>query len=77
VGIVSDPSVLIAWERKRLDLETQLVQRVEEDSAISAMTASELLHGVHRAVTPAQRSQRKAFVEGFRGITTSNPCLFV
>ena len=28
------------------------------------MTASELLHGVHRAATPAQRSQREAFVEG-------------
>ncbi|HEY6365388.1 MAG TPA: type II toxin-antitoxin system VapC family toxin [Candidatus Binatia bacterium] len=64
MGIVIDSSVLIAWERKRLDLENQLAQRVEEDFAISTMTASELLHGVHRAVTPAQRSQREAFVEG-------------
>ena len=28
------------------------------------MTASELLHGVHRANTPAQRHRRQAFVEG-------------
>lgn len=64
MGIVIDSSVLIAWERKRLDLETQLAEHVEEDFAISAMTAFELLHGVHRATTPAQRSQREAFVEG-------------
>ena len=36
----------------------------EEDFAISAVTASELLHGVHRARTPAQRSRREAYVEG-------------
>jgi tRNA(fMet)-specific endonuclease VapC len=64
MGIVIDSSVLIAWERKHLDLETQLAEHVEEEFAISAMTASELLHGVHRATTPAQRSQREAFVEG-------------
>jgi len=40
---------LIARERKQLDLETQLADHVEEDFAISAMTASELLHGVHHA----------------------------
>lgn len=64
MGIVIDSSVLIARERKQLDLETQVADHVEEDFAISAMTASELLHGVHRATTPAQRSQREAFVEG-------------
>ena len=64
MGIVIDSSVLIAWERKQLDLETQVADHVEEDFAISAMTASELLHGVHRATTPARRSQREAFVEG-------------
>ena len=41
-----------------------MADHVEEDFAISAMTASELLHGVHLATTPAQRSQREAFVEG-------------
>lgn len=64
MGIVIDSSVLIAWERDRLDLETRIASYAEEDFAISAVTASELLHGVHRARTPAQRSRREAFVEG-------------
>jgi tRNA(fMet)-specific endonuclease VapC len=64
VGIIIDSSVLIAWERDQLDLETQMAHYTEEDFAITAMTASELLHGVHRATTPRRRSQREAFVEG-------------
>lgn len=64
MGIVIDSSVLIAWERDQLNLETQMARYADEDFAISAITASELLHGVHRATTPARRSQREAFVEG-------------
>ena len=64
MGTLIDSSVLIAWERDQLDLETQLADYAEEDFAISAITASELLHGVHRATTPARQSRREAFVEG-------------
>ena len=64
MGFLIDSSVLIAWERDRLDLESQLAEYAEEDFAISAITASELLHGVHRAANPAQRRRREAFVEG-------------
>ena len=64
MGTLIDSSVVIAWERNRLDLESQLADYAEEDFAISAITASELLHGVHRATTPAQRRRREAFVEG-------------
>jgi tRNA(fMet)-specific endonuclease VapC len=64
VGALIDSSVLIAWERDQRDIETQLAEHADEDVAISAITASELLHGVHRATTPARRSQREAFVEG-------------
>jgi predicted nucleic acid-binding protein len=56
--------VLIAWERDRLELKYRLAVFPEEDFAISAITASELLCGVHRATTPAGRSLREAFVEG-------------
>jgi tRNA(fMet)-specific endonuclease VapC len=35
----------------------------DEETAIAAITASELLHGVHRA-TAAHRPRRAAFVEG-------------
>jgi predicted nucleic acid-binding protein len=45
MGILIDSSVLIAWERDRLDLESQLADCADEDFAISAITASELLQG--------------------------------
>ena len=64
MGALIDSSVLIAGERGQLDLEALFARHAEEDFAISAVTASELLHGVHRARTPAQRNRREAFVEG-------------
>jgi tRNA(fMet)-specific endonuclease VapC len=41
-------------------------QRIEpdDDAFLSVITASELLHGVHRAAQPKQRARRSAFVEG-------------
>ena len=64
MGVLIDSSVLIAWERDQRDIEAHLAKHGDEEVAISAITASELLHGVHRAATPARRSQREAFVEG-------------
>jgi tRNA(fMet)-specific endonuclease VapC len=58
-----DSSVLIAAERRRLDLEAVLQNHGSEQVAVATITASELLHGVHRAATPEQRSRRDAFVE--------------
>jgi tRNA(fMet)-specific endonuclease VapC len=58
-----DSSVLIAAERRKLDLRSKLSERPEEDFAIAAITASELLHGVHRADTPERRTRREAIVE--------------
>jgi tRNA(fMet)-specific endonuclease VapC len=63
VGTLIDSSVLVAAERGRLDLEQQLLSLGSEPVAVAAVTASELLHGVHRATTAAQRSRREAFVE--------------
>jgi predicted nucleic acid-binding protein len=59
-----DSSVVIAAERGHLDLAQVMARYAEEDVAISAITASELLHGVQRAKTVAQRHRRQAFVEG-------------
>jgi len=59
-----DSSVLIAVERGDLAVDAITARYAEEDVAISAVTASELLHGVHRARTPGQRHRRQAFVEG-------------
>ena len=59
-----DSSVLIAAERGQLNLDDIAARYAEEDVALSAVTASELLHGLYRARTAAQRHQRQAFVEG-------------
>jgi tRNA(fMet)-specific endonuclease VapC len=63
VGCLIDTSVFVAWEREQLDPSALLTKRAHEAVALSAITASELLHGVHRASTPAQRAKREAFVE--------------
>jgi tRNA(fMet)-specific endonuclease VapC len=63
MGVLIDASVLIEHERKRLDLEHHLQQRTEEEFFLSVVTASELLHGVHRATDAAVRARRSAWVE--------------
>lgn len=59
-----DSSVLIAAERGRLNFDDISARYAQEDVAISAVTASELLHGLYRARTAAQRHRRQAFIEG-------------
>jgi len=63
VGTLIDSSVLVAAERQTLDLYDALGAYAEETVGIASITASELLHGVHRAATTAQRQRREAFVE--------------
>ena len=63
MGTLIDSSVLIAAERGTLDLTTTLDVHADEPVGIAAITASELLHGVHRAATTAQRQRRETFVE--------------
>jgi len=58
-----DSSVLIAAERGHLNFDDLTSRYAEDDLAISAVTASELLHGLHRTRTAAQRQRRQAFVE--------------
>ena len=60
MAVLIDTSVLVNAERRGLSLERALG---EEDRAISAITASELLHGVHRARDEGVRARRLAFVE--------------
>jgi tRNA(fMet)-specific endonuclease VapC len=63
VATLIDASVLIAAQRGRLDLDAVVAQEADEVIALAAITASELLHGSHRAAKPAQRARREAFVE--------------
>jgi tRNA(fMet)-specific endonuclease VapC len=62
MGKVIDSSVLIAAERGSLDLTLALGEHREELYAMSAITASEILHGLHR-VKSAKRPGMEAFVE--------------
>ncbi len=60
MAVLIDTSVLADAERRGLSLERAIG---EEDRAISAITVSELLHGVHRATDQGIRARREAFVE--------------
>ncbi len=73
MGTLLDTTVFIELERavRRLppanamaEVSTRLEEQLgpDEEVGIAAITASELLHGVHRA-TPEHRTRREAFVE--------------
>ena len=64
MGVLIDSSILIEAERGRLNLEQHAARRPDEELFLSVITASELLHGVHRAEEPQRRARRSAFVEG-------------
>jgi tRNA(fMet)-specific endonuclease VapC len=63
MGALIDTSIFIAAERGRLNLDEVLGKSADIELAISAVTASELLHGVHRASKKNQKARREAFVE--------------
>lgn len=62
MGLILDTGVFVQWERSG---QTVDFAQWEEfgDVAISVVTASELLVGVHRADTEARRHARSVFVE--------------
>lgn len=72
MGKLIDSSVLIACERGQLDLATALADHPEDAFSMSAITASELLHGVHRT-SGAKRAATEAFVEGLLEILAVLP----
>src|SRR5438477_13173628 len=59
--MILDSSILVAFERRRFDLERLLTDY--SPPAIAAITAAELLIGVERADTPERRSRRESFVQ--------------
>jgi tRNA(fMet)-specific endonuclease VapC len=62
VGVVLDSNVFIRAERLRKQVDFARWSAYG-DGFISAITVSELLIGVHRAASDAQRIRRAAFVE--------------
>jgi tRNA(fMet)-specific endonuclease VapC len=69
-GVLIDTSVLVYAERDSRVLE-QLP--VEAQHTISVITASELLHGVHRATPDHVRIRRQVVVEGLLGAIEQLP----
>ena len=63
MAVLIDTSILIAYERGRLDVTAHVGGKEDETFFLSVISASELLHGVHRAQEPAVRARRLAFVE--------------
>ena len=63
MGVIVDSSVFIASERGAFDLKAELETRTADPVGISAITVSELLHGVQRATQSAVKARREAFVE--------------
>ncbi len=63
MGILIDTSILSAHERGRLDIASHIAGREDEEFFVSVVTASKLLHGVHRARDASVRARRSAFVE--------------
>lgn len=60
MAVLIDTTVLIDAERRGQALDDLIG---DQERGISAITASELLHGVHRAEDGAVRTRRSAFVE--------------
>ncbi len=64
MGILIDSSILIYFEKSGTDVSLYVSGREDEDAFVSVISASELLHGVHRAKDRTTKAKRLAFVEG-------------
>ena len=63
MGLLIDTSVFIQIERAREGPDTLLDSIGEQDVYLATISASELLHGVHRADSAVRRGRREGFVE--------------
>jgi tRNA(fMet)-specific endonuclease VapC len=63
VGVIVDTSLLVAAERGAVHFEAFLSTLGAETIGMAAITASELLHGCHRAADAGVRARRAAFVD--------------
>jgi predicted nucleic acid-binding protein len=62
MGLIIDTNVFVQWERSGRVIDFSQWE-AHGEAAISVVTASELLVGVHRADSEARRQRRSAFVE--------------
>lgn len=61
--MIVDTSLLIGAERDTIPFESFLKTIAGQPVSMAAITASELLHGCHRAKDPAVRARRSAWVD--------------
>jgi len=66
VGLILDSSVIIAAERRGETVE-RLIERIiektgDQEAALSSVGLTEIIHGVYRAQTAAQRLRRESFL---------------
>ena len=64
MGVVFDSSVLIAAEKRRFDWVGFQRTLIDEPQFLTAITLSELRHGLHRAKNDEQRERRGRFIAG-------------
>ena len=62
MGYLIDTNVWIEAARGRISLDDFFGLHQDDEFALSVITASELLHGIHRAVNPLIREKRQSFV---------------
>jgi tRNA(fMet)-specific endonuclease VapC len=63
VGVILDTSIIIGAERRTVAFEPLLASIKDEAVGLASITASELLHGCHRAADAGTKARRFAFVE--------------
>ena len=71
MGTLIDTSVLIAAERGQIDVARLTGENDDEPVAIAAITAAELLHGVHRIKSAIGRTRVERSVERMLGLFPS------
>ena len=67
MGLILDSSVVIAAER-RGETAAQLLRQIlaatgDQESAMSAVGLTELVHGIYRAQSPEARIRRESFIQ--------------
>jgi predicted nucleic acid-binding protein len=77
MGLILDSSVVVAAERRGDTVENLIEQVVSEfgdqDSALSSVGLTELVHGIYRATTNELRQRRHAFIEDLLRTLTVYP----
>lgn len=66
MGAIVDSSILIAAERRQLDLNEKL-KEFDSDVLIASITAAELMHGLYRDNSPERYRRRKTWLDGIFG----------